>query len=219
MAGIRIEGLLPIRFRRVGLGVGVRVEDPGQLPSLLLDLVEHLEMILGVKPVGAPAAVRIGHGIETLHSPIPPGQEPTRFIGQRRHRVFDHLVSDIGRDLDHLRSLASDLRRSTPPGRGDFLPLELNLAPPPCGASRRLELSVRPQRPTRPRISRWPGPPSSTVPISAARTPRLESFSRRAPARSPVTAITRPPEVWASARTSCSASGRSLQTVFGDTKA
>src|SRR2546422_9362180 len=196
------------------------MEDAGQLQSPVFDLGEHLELLLRVEAVGGPAPSRVARRVEALHPSVPARQQPTRLVGEGCHRVVDQLISDAGRNLDHLPSAPSEPWGSASRRAGlfpispvEFSILSLEQVQRSCGSR------GNDQRPGRPRTRMCPGWPPSPVPISAPTTPRADNARRRASARASDTAISRPPEVWASARTSCSASGRSPHSVLAETNA
>src|SRR5437867_3400859 len=172
------------------------MEDAGQFQALLLDVVEHSELLLGVEPVGVAARVRVPHWEEPLDPSASAGEEAAGLVGQPRHGVLDHLAMNIGRYVDHLlerpspgtRTWASIRRIST--GWIEFTihlrsrSGEERLSGPggpssPCDPARRRAPHPRPSRGRPEPTGRPAGPPAAPRALRSA-VPRR---SGRPPAR------------------------------------
>src|SRR5204862_498038 len=112
--GLRVERLPPVGLRRVGLRVGVRVVDPPQLPAALLDVVEHLQLLLRVEPVGHRARVRVPHRVDLLGPPVPGRDQPTGLVGELLPGLPHDLVEELTIQLDHGTSRILPTRWDSP---------------------------------------------------------------------------------------------------------
>ena len=87
--------------------MGVRVDDAHEVPALVLDLLEHLELLLAVQPVGQVALVGVRHREEVLRlaNAIFHGarQQPAGLVRQPGQRMGHQLITDVCWDLDSQR--------------------------------------------------------------------------------------------------------------------
>ena len=113
----RVGGLGDVGRRRVGVGVGVRVEDPDDLGAA--------RPRRPGRPAGGPAGRRCrawprppccasGSSRTTSSGLRVAGQEPAGLVGQARQAVADHLQMDLRRQSQHRNNKRNDAwRRST----------------------------------------------------------------------------------------------------------
>ena len=203
---LRVEGLLAVGLGRVRLGVRVRVEDRRRAPARVVDLVEDLQLLLRVQAVGDRARVGVassGRTIARRPRPLRPRAARSPRWGTRRS-VFHHLLvrTPSSSVTPVLRRVAGQARDPAPVAganatSGPDIPGSAG-GDQPCEAPSDGDRARR--RPRRSSDRR------SGIPRSASSAPG-PTGSRAA--------ISSPPEVWASASTSCSASCRSPQSTCG----
>ena len=107
VARLRVEGQPAVRVGRVGLGVGVRVVDRPQLPSLLVHLVEHLQLLLAVQAVRDRARVGVPHGEDLDGTTVAVGRDDAAtLVGELSepllHDLFEEDAVKLGHRLDVL---------------------------------------------------------------------------------------------------------------------
>src|SRR6266540_4293501 len=104
VGGVRVGGQLHVGARRVGLGEGVRVEDPDQVPAALVHLGHGAELRLRLDHVEGRAGLGVGQG-EGLLDPATvvgrPGEQRARLVGIFLPGMGDQRLVGLPVDLQH----------------------------------------------------------------------------------------------------------------------
>jgi hypothetical protein len=77
------------------------VEEGEKVPPLLLDLVEHRELLPLIEAVNDRALLGVAHGIDLDRPALVTGDHTARLIGETVSRVRDDLLVERSGKLEH----------------------------------------------------------------------------------------------------------------------